>query len=298
VYAAITLVMFIWAGNFIATKTALREMDALTLASLRLLLAALLITPVYLLQPGKRPLDRGDAGTFVLLALLGVVLNQVLYTVGLSRTTVSHSAVVVGLGPIYVLLLAWMQGLELLLPRKVVGMALAFLGVSLLGAEHGFNLQSGTLLGDLLTMGGSLAFSFYIVLGKKVARRFHSVEINFYLYLAAAVLILPVAVGQAALLPWRAISWSAWAALLYAALFSSVIAYLIYFWALRQVTPSRIAAFSYLLPVIATSFGILVLGEVPTVHLLVGGTLVLVGVYLAETAAADDRTRDQEQQTV
>lgn len=297
VYSMIALVMLIWAGNYIATKTVLREMDALTLAVLRVTLAAAIMTPIYLASPHKQQLDRDDAIKFTQLSLLGVVANQMFFTVGLSLTTVSHSALLIGLGPVYVLLLAWFQGLETLAPQKLVGMLLAFSGVAALGTEHGFSLQSGTLAGDLLTICGSLAFSVYVVMAKKVARKYDSVQINFYLYAAAAILIVPLTLRQGALLVWGSVSWRAWVALLYAALFASVIAYLIYFWGLKHVTASRIAAFSYLLPVMATSFGILLLGERLSMHLLIGGVLVLGGVYLVETAAAGDRMDEQEKQT-
>lgn len=297
VYSLIAVVMVIWAGNYVATKTVLREMDALTLAVLRVTLAAAIMTPIYLALPHKQDLDRADAIKFTQLSLLGVVMNQMLFTVGLSLTTVSHSALLIGLGPIYVLLLAWFQGLETLAPQKLVGMLLAFAGVAVLGAEHGFSLRSGTLAGDLITICGSLAFSVYVVMAKMVARKYDSVQINFFLYVAAAILIVPLTMRQGAQLVWGSVSWKAWLALIYTAAFASVIAYLIYFWALKHVTASRIAAFSYLLPLMATSFGIFLLGEQPSLDLLIGGVLVLGGVYLVETAAAGDKMAEQEKQT-
>jgi drug/metabolite transporter (DMT)-like permease len=294
----IALVMLVWAVNYIATKAALREFDALTLPAFRITLAAVLLAPVYLLRGARREISRSDAVKFAQLGLFGVVLNQMFFNLGLSMTSVSHSALLIGLGPVYVLLLAWTQGLETIGPQKVAGMLLAFAGVATLGAEHGFNLKSGTLAGDLLTMGGSLAFSFYVVLGKKVARHYHPVEMNFFNYAAAAVMILPLTLRQGLLFDWRAVSLRGWLGLFYTAAFASVAAYLIYFWALRHVTASRIAAFSYLLPVMATGLGIVLLGERPTMHLLVGGVLVLLGVYLAETAASGDKMEEQEKQTV
>jgi drug/metabolite transporter (DMT)-like permease len=298
VFAMIILVMVIWSVNYLWAKTTLQEFDALTLASFRVTLAAVIMTGIFLARPRRGWPERRDAVKFAQLSFFGVVMNQVLFTLGLSLTTVSHSALLVGLGPVYVLLLAWMQGLESISPGKVAGMILAFSGVAVLATEHGFSLQSGTLAGDLITIGGSLSFSIYLVLGKKVARRYSTVEMNFFNYLIAAVMISPVALRQASLLDWRRISWTAWGGLLYMAAFASVAAYLIYFWALRHVTATRIAAFSYLLPVVATLGGVLVLGDALSGHLFVGGGLVLAGVFLAERAPAGDRIADEEQQTV
>ena len=63
---------------------------------------------------------------------------------------------------------------------------------------------------------------------------------------------------------------------------ASVLAYLIFYYALTKISASRVIAFSYLQPVIVTVLGVLLLGDRVTPHLLGGGALVLVGVALAE----------------
>jgi drug/metabolite transporter (DMT)-like permease len=232
---------------------------------------------------------------FVKLGLFGVAINQMCFTIGISYTTVSHSALIVGMGPIYVLMLAWLMGLEEMTWKKILGMALAFAGVVVLAGEQGFSLQGGSLTGDLITLAGSWGFAFYVVLGKKVAPRFESLEMNTFNYLTGAALILPVAVRQALVLDWRAVAWQGWAGLLFMAAFASVLAYLIYYWALKHVAASRLAAFSYLLPVLATLLGILFLGEPVTKHLLIGGGLVMAGVYMAEIGFGTEADVDEDE---
>lgn len=292
----ICFMMLIWGVNFIIAKVALRHLDPVTLASFRVVLSAVLILPVYLASPQrKRNFSRGDVWEFVKLGLFGVAINQMCFTIGINYTTVSHSALIVGMGPIYVLMLAWLLGLESMTWKKIIGMVLAFSGVVVLAGEHGLSLQGGSLLGDLITLAGSWGFAFYVVLGKKVAPRFDSVEMNTFNYLTGAVLILPVAVRQALVLDWRAVAWPGWAGLLFMAAFASVVAYLIYFWALRHVAASRLAAFSYLLPVLATLLGILFLGEPVTKHLLIGGGLVMAGVYIAEIGFTTEADLDEDE---
>lgn len=219
-------------------------------------------------------------------------MNQVCFTVGLNYTTVGHSALIIGMGPILVLLLACAQGLEALTAKKVFGMAVAFVGVTVLAAEHGLGLHSGTLLGDLITFTGSFAFALYTVLGKKVAAIYDSVSMNAYNYLAGGILVLPLAIHQALRLGrgrgWAAVSWQGWAALGYMAAFASVLAYLIYFWVLRHMTASRLGAFGYLHPVLTTLLGVVLLGEKLTRSLLLGGGLVLAGVALIETGPREN----------
>lgn len=303
----IVVMVLSWVFNFIFGKLALRHFDPLTLAAFRVELAGLVMGGVYLAMParwhdeiggpGRRTrFDRHDLWRFVQLGILGVVMNQMLFTVGLNYTTVGHAALIVAMGPINVLLLARLLGLESITARKVTGMGLSFAGVAVLVAERGsaalttggLSLGAGTWRGDLITLSGSLAFSLYTVLGKRVAARYDSVAMNLYNYSIAAILVLPLAVWRGVRLDWSAIGWEGWVGLAYMAVFASVVAYLIYYWALGHMAASRLAAFSYLMPVLATLLGILVLGESVTGHLLVGGALVLVGVWLTERAPRPD----------
>jgi len=171
--------------------------------------------------------------------------------------------------------------------HKVVGMAIAFVGVAVLASENGISPRSPSLLGDAITMTGSIGFATYAVLGKRVAGRYDALTMTAFNHFAGALIILPVALHQAwALGPspkWRAIPWQGWTALLYMAVCSSAMAYLFYFWLLRYLEASQLSAFTYLLPVLAVILGILWLGERGSAMQIVGGALALVGVYWVES---------------
>ena len=277
-----------WSFNFILGKVALRHFDPITLAAFRVELAMLMILPFFLAMRRKyQPAmpSKRDLWVFAQLGVLGVAMNQVLFTVGLNYTTVGHSSLIIGSGPITILILAWLQGLERLTVKKLLGMALAFAGVAVLASEHGFSLQAVTLRGDMIILAGSIAFCLYSVMAKPVARKYNPLVMNTYNYAFAAALILPLAIYRGLLLDWSAVSWQGWAALAYMSGVASVAAYVIYYWALQHLAASRVAAFGYLQPVLATVLGFLLLSEPLSQHLLTGGALVLVGVYLTETRA-------------
>jgi drug/metabolite transporter (DMT)-like permease len=286
----ILLTVLIWTFNFLAAKVALRELSPYTLAPMRVELAAFIMIIISALQarraaPGAsplRPLDRADYWRFFWLGLFGVAGNQVLFLIGLSSTTVGHSSLIIATGPISILLLARAQRLELLTVNKLLGMVLSFSGVALLALEKGISLQAGTLRGDLITFAGSFSFACYTVLGKRIAPKYDTISMNLYLYSFGALIVLPLALWRAAQLDPTTVSWRGWAGLAYLALFGSVAAYLIYYWALRHLAASRLAAFTYFQPVLATILGVGMLGEELTHNLLAGGALVLLGVYLAE----------------
>jgi len=296
--ASIGLVVVVWAVNFIAAKIGLRYLPAVTMASFRVTIAGLCMVPAYLIcsrlpafadarRAGEQGFTRRDLWTFVYLGFFGVVVNQMCFTMGLRYTSVGHAAVIVGMGPIYTLVLAVLFRLERATWHKVVGMAIAFTGVAVLASENGISPRSPSLVGDAITMTGSIGFATYAVLGKRVAGKYDALTMAAFNHFAGAIIILPVALHQVRMLGpfsrWRAIPWPAWTALLYMGLCSSALAYIFYFWLLRYLEASQLAAFTYLLPVLAVTLGIVLLGERGSVLQIVGGGLALGGVYWVES---------------
>jgi drug/metabolite transporter (DMT)-like permease len=296
--ASVGLVVVVWAVNFIAAKIGLRYLPPVTMASFRVMIAGLCMVPAYLIcsrspafADARRAREQGftrrDLWTFFYLGFFGVVVNQMCFTMGLRYTSVGHAAVIVGMGPIYTLVLAVLFRLERATWHKVVGMAIAFAGVAVLASENGISPRSPSLLGDAITMTGSIGFATYAVLGKRVAGKYDALTMAAFNHFAGAIIILPVALHQArALGPisrWRAVPWQGWTALLYMGLCSSALAYIFYFWLLRYLEASQLAAFTYLLPVLAVILGIVLLSERGSVLQIVGGGLALGGVYWVES---------------
>ncbi|MFQ5927698.1 MAG: DMT family transporter, partial [Terriglobia bacterium] len=202
-YLVLLVAVLCWSGNFIAGKFALRAFPPFALACLRIWLSAALLAAIYFTLPNRRRLTRADLKKFAELGLYGVALNQAGFTIGLNYTTVAHSALIISLSPIFVLLLARWQRLEALTPRKLLGMGLAFLGVVILTSEHGLGSSSPTFLGDAITLAAALAFSLYTVTGEKVAHTYDTLTLNTFAYLTGAVLVVPLAGWQL-----RAVAWS------------------------------------------------------------------------------------------
>ena len=303
---SLTLLIAIWAINFLVVKIGLRHLPSLAFASFRIVAAGffmIAITPLcrrlsmFRNQPGgsttspltasHAPLLR-DYWTFFYLGFFGVSINQFCFTLGLRYTNVTHSSIIVGMAPIYTLTLAVFLRLEQPTWRKAIGMAIAFTGIAILASATGIaRHHSPTFLGDAITIAGSLGFATYVVLGKRVAHKYDALTMTTWNFLFGSLLLLPLAVQQAVALhllqTWRAIPWQAWACVFYTGLFSSTIAYLLYYWLLRYLEASQLASFSYLLPVSASALSILFLGERGSWLELLGGILALLGVYWIES---------------
>jgi drug/metabolite transporter (DMT)-like permease len=147
--------------------------------------------------------------------------------------------------------------------------------------------RSPSLEGDAVMMTGAIGFAIYSVLGKRVAARYDALTMTAFNHFTGAIVVLPIVFYEAhALLidaRWRRIPWQSWTAVIYMAVFSSAVAYVLYFWLLKYLQASQLAAFTYLLPVFATILGIVWLGERGSLMQIVGGALALAGVYWIES---------------
>jgi drug/metabolite transporter (DMT)-like permease len=301
---SITLLMTVWAVNFLVVKIGIRYLPVATFASFRIVAAALfmlLLAPICRLLPMFHDSSTShesqltnhalhDYWTFAYLGFFGVSVNQFFFTLGLRYTSIPHSSIIVGMAPIYTLGLAALFRLEQVTWHKALGMLIALAGIVTLASGAGMAHVSPTLLGDAITLCGSLGFATYVVLGKRVAAQYDALTMTIWNFVFGGLIVLPVAIHQALHFGLfqraREISWQAWACIIFTGLFSSALAYLFYFWLLRYLAASQLASFSYLLPVSASALGILFLGERGSWLELLGGSLALLGVCIIESARA------------
>ncbi len=280
--------VLLWSGNYIAAKIALREFPALLLSGLRVALAAVLMIPIYWrqhLRGEDGQWSRSDVPLLVVLGVMGVALNQLFFVLGIGNTTVAHSAIIIGMTPIFVLLIARMLRMERITVFKAGGMAIAIAGVAILQifrAQETTATGRPTVLGDIFSFLAALTFSIFTVMGKRVSLRHSAITVNTFAYVGGALMLAPITIWQAGAISFRTVSWSAWAGLVYMSAFSSVVCYLIYYYALKRIPASRVAAFSYLQPVLAILMASAILNERITAAVIGGGAIIFVGVFVTE----------------
>jgi drug/metabolite transporter (DMT)-like permease len=275
----------IWCGNFIALKVCLQVMSPVGVTAFRVVAAAALLFCIQHYSPGRYAFDKlrkQDYWLFLKLAFLGLLLNQILFISGLKFTTVAHSALVVTFGPLFTLLFAWQRGQEKLTATNLFGMMLSIGGIFWLNLDKDMKLQTAYLAGDLLTLGGSVAFAYYTVMSKPVAAQYGTVSATAFTYLAGAFVFLPAGLPALVTQPWLELSWGVLLAFFYVAVLASVLAPLIFYYALRYISASRLAALTYVQPVVTTASSVLILSEKLTLNFLLGATVVLTGILLTQ----------------
>jgi drug/metabolite transporter (DMT)-like permease len=283
-YSLIILMIVFWSANFAVGKHVIRNIPPLLTVGMRTAIAAAAMIVVYRIwarRTGNGGWHSSDLPLLLGLGLLGIGVNQLCFVLGIARTSVSHAAIMIGLTPMLVLIIAWLMGQERMSRGRFIGMAVALGGVAVLqtGSSRG---RASSWTGDGFILLAALAFAWFTVRGKAEIHRLGGVTVNMFGYVCSAVAMLPVTVSFAMEFDFARVTWGVWASLLYMALFPSVACYLIYYYALKHIPASRLAAFAFLQPLFATLIAIPTVGEYPTGSLLAGGALVLAGVFATE----------------
>ncbi len=288
-YLLIALMVILWSLNFSVAKIALRHFAPLTLYSLRTTLAALLLTPIFTWNL-RRERTEGrpefwnlkDLKQLVPLGVVGIGVNQLCFVMGIGRTSVAHSSLIMGTVPMIVLVIAALRRLERFTLKKLLGMSVAVSGILALNLTKTHGVTSATLTGDVLVFGGALAFSIYTVGAKEATRKHSAISVNTVAYGASALLLLPATVWIVRGLDFSHVALKGWLTLGYMAVFPSVVCFTIYYHALTHIPASRVSSLAYLQPVLATLLALAILGEPVTGGLAFGGALVVLGVWLSE----------------
>ncbi|WP_420126866.1 DMT family transporter [Longimicrobium sp.] len=280
---ALSLMVFVWGVNFAVVKHALDSIQPLAFNALRFVIASVLVWAVLRARGEVSLPERRDIPRVVALGLLGNVLYQMCFILGLDRTAAGHASLILALTPVMTAFLSMLTGHERPGPRTWGGASLSILGIALVSGASIRVEGASALVGDAILVTACVAWSVYTVGARPIVRRYGSVRTTAWTLWCGAVGL--VALGTPALLrqDWQAVSAEAWAALVFSATFAIGLAYLIWYRGVERIGNTRTAIFSNLTPVVALFAGVVLLHEKPSALALVGAALTLGGVMVVRT---------------
>jgi drug/metabolite transporter (DMT)-like permease len=281
VITALVLVQVFFGIHYFATKLLLEFIAPRAWAALRITGAAILLMSWNLLVlRGRRP--RGAQwGWLALFAVFGVIINQILFVEGLSRTTPSHSSIINSLIPVLTLVFALALRRETWTSRRLVSIVLSLGGVLVLLRVENLRFDQDWVIGDLLTLANATSFSFFLVISKRYFERHGALGSTAWLLALGAVGTTLVASGPLQQVDLRQFDWRFWGLAAYAIIFATTLAYVLNSYALRHVDSSLVALFIYLQAPIATFLSVTFLHEPLTVRFLLAAAAIFTGVFFA-----------------
>jgi len=265
---------------------------ALSIAALRLTMASVVVVPVALLRRrGEiRSLSAKDAG---LAAVSGVflALHFGFWTSSLDSTSVMSSVVFVSTNPVFVALASALLFHERPGAGTVTGIGVATAGGALVGFLDAYQSGGASTRGDLFALAGAVSASVYLLVGREVRSRMSlSLYVGIVYPVAALGLLAAVAITGTPLelsLPVGML----WVAAL--AFGPQLLGHTSYNYALKYVSATLVTVTLLAEPVGATLLAIPVLGQVPTPLRILGGVLILAGVFLAARSESRRRRKSE-----
>ncbi len=284
-WQALAAVIF-WGFSFIATKVTLREVHPFTLLTLRYAIGALMLLLVQLNRDRAflKRFSRHDWIYMIVLAAVGVSGLGLLQAYGLRYTTAINTGWIIAINPVLIILLARFFLQEAITFRKVSGILLGFLGIFLIISKGTFSrslFQFASTYGDLLVLASALAWSSFTVAGKGILSRFSPLATITAVMFVGCLLVFPLSLLKGEWSHLFTLSLTTWMAILFLGFFCSGLGYLFWYSALEKRDSGVVGIYLYLEPFVTLIGAYLLLGEEIGWITLIGGGMVLAGVFLA-----------------
>lgn len=273
--------VFIWGLTFVPSKIALAEMGPFTLAALRFCVAlAILLPTLSRSRLSSDELRQLPWRTLATLGFTGVALYFGFQNLGLARTSATEAGLISGSVPAVTAALSALVLRERLPIPRILGIAGSMAGVAvmILGSSPS---GGGSLAGDLLMLVSAVAWAIYTLTNKEIGGKVPDGFLLVSTIAFGALFLAPAAVFEVATAGFGPISLDGWLSVLFLGLGGSAAAFFCWNAALRRLDASEASTYINLVPLVTVLSAALMLGERPAPSQLLGGALVIAGVYLA-----------------
>ncbi|WP_344173957.1 DMT family transporter [Pilimelia columellifera] len=271
----------VWGSGFLAIKLALRGFNPVQIVFVRLLLGALVLTPLVFARGLSLPRERGVWGHLFVAALVANAIPYVLFGIGEQTIGSNTAGVINATTPLWTLALAFLAGVDRQVTVwKAAGFGVGFVGVVVMFAPWQSAGEFASW-GGLAIVGAALCYGVsYVYMGRYLTGRGIPPMVLAASQLIAGSALLGLAMPVAGMDPprWRA---DAVVSLLILGVVGTGLAYLLNYRLIEADGPAVASTVTYLLPLVAAALGWFVLGETLTASAMIGVGLVLGGVALA-----------------
>ncbi len=270
------------AGTYLVAKAAVAEIAPMVFAFYRFLLASAVFLAIAVLRKRFFPFEKNQWPLVLLLSFLIYPVNQILFLVGISYTLPTHAALLYASTPVWIYLLSIIRREEKPKKSRTVGIAVALAGVIAFFAEKGLALKWEYLFGDFIIIAAVWAWAAYSVLGRSLVKQKGAFTVTASASIIGTLMFMPFGIYFAANFDYSGAGLIGWSGVAYTAVLTSVIAYTLWYWAIKQFSPSRVAVFMNLQPIIAAILAFFILDERLTAGSIISGIVILSGVFIAQ----------------
>ncbi len=275
-------------GTYIFAKLGAEEIPVISLAVMRFLISASVLFISCLVAKKLRMIERKDIGMLLLLAFLLIPVNQLLFLFGQRSAATTHGALIYALTPIFIAIFAWIYLREKISRIRLLGIALGVCGALYVISGSQTHFSREAFFGDILIVIAMISWALFTVVGKPFITKYGTLLSSAAVQVTGIVMISPMIPSSYNELVVKyqenGIALIGWLSLGYLALITSVVAYLLWYWALARSSAVQTGVWMSLQPIVATIYSYLAFGNKElTLYFFVGGAIATIGVIITQT---------------
>jgi drug/metabolite transporter (DMT)-like permease len=282
------LTMTVWGSTFVVTKGLIELWPPFTLALVRVGTGTLVLLPLAIARHQRG--TRLPWGTIWCMGLLGVTLYYLTFNLAMVYVSASQGALVQASIPAMTALVAVVWLRERATAMRWLGIALSVSGVLIVFSGNGSAPAQSTLLGNFLMFASVVCWALYTALAKRVAS-FETLVITACVTGTGTLLLLPFSAYEIMNAGLQPLPISGWVGVGYLGGIASGLAYVLYNSSLRHLDASAVGVYTNLIPVVGVLTGVVFLGEPLSLRAILGGAIVMLGVWITSRSERVDRTQ-------
>lgn len=283
-FIALGLVSFFWGTTWVAAKEGVKHMPALQLAGIRQLAGGLLYLIFFMSKGRVWPRGR-EWKAIIILSFLNFMLSNALSTWGVKYISAGLGSIIGATFPLWLVVIGLFNNKKSIPPLAIIGFIFGFAGICVIFYDHLHDfLNASFLLGIILSLIATWSWAFGTIYTKKKAKSFNPYFSFGLQMIISGTVLLAICEPTSLSIPLTAIPWQSWASIGYLVIFSSVLSFIAYLYALQHLSAEQTSIYAYINPVVAVSLGAILFGEKLTVFLALGGIITLFGVYMINYA--------------
>lgn len=228
--------------------------------------------------------DASKESRLILIAGVALALHFVFWIESLKLTSIASSVALVYTLPIWAALISRIFLKETLTQKQLIGVLSAISGAAIIGF-YGLNSGDSSFIGNLLAVAGGFMMAINLTIGRVLRRSKSTIAYSGSVYLIAAfvVFILTLVFSK----PLTGYSNQMYILLIMIGIIPQLIGHTSFNWALKQRSATSVSVFMLGEPIGATLLGIFVLSEIPVTGEIIGGLILLIGIYLTSSNNGD-----------
>lgn len=283
-YFVIALGQLIASGTHLIAKTLTQNIEPPVVLLFRVMIVCIVFALYFLFRGGKgiKKIDKEDYPLFLILGFVNIPVNQFLFLQSMEYTSAPNVSLAYSLTPAFVFIIAFFFMKERTSYKKIIGIILAIAGTIIVLAERKFDFNSESFFGDILALMAAMSWAVYTVLGKKITMKYGAIYSTFVSMFIGFIMYLPIFALLPEKIELEKFTTVNWLQIFYLGAITSGVGYATWYWVLGKMDASKVSVFNNFQPILTALMTFLLFGDVVSMYFVVGGILVLAGVYLTQ----------------